>query len=149
MIVAWKLIPRRHRGEAFSGEGARLAAGRWNARGIRAVYLSGSLSLAALEMLVYAGRASFRMPLTLFRVNIPEDVTVETLTKEKLPSNWKEQPPSDSTRRLGTDWIARGTAVALRVPSPLIAEDWNLLINPGHPDFSSLKISKPQVFRFV
>jgi RES domain-containing protein len=148
MIVGWKLLPRRHQGEAFSGEGARIAAGRWNMRGTRAIYLSGSLSLAALETLVYAGRAAFAIPLTVFRVEIPEEIAVETLPAEKLPPNWRQQPPPESTRRLGSEWIARGEAVALRLPSVLIPEDWSLLVNPAHSDFPNFVISKPQIFRF-
>ena len=147
MTVAWKLLPKRHQGEAFSGEGARIAAGRWNSRGTRAVYLSGSLSLAALEMLLYTGRAAFTIPLVVFRVEIPGEIAVETLAPEKLPANWRQQPPPESTRRLGSEWIARGSALALRVPSVLIPEDWNILINPAHPAFSKISISKPQTFR--
>lgn len=148
MILAWKLLPKRHQGEAFSGEGARIAAGRWNMRGTRAIYLSGSLSLAALEMLVYTGRAAFTIPLAVFRVEIPDGVAVETLAAEKLPANWRQQPPPESTRRLGSEWIVRGTAVALRMPSVFIPEDWSFLVNPAHPDFPRIKISKPQIFRF-
>jgi RES domain-containing protein len=148
MIVAWKLLPRRHQGEAFSGDGARIAAGRWNVRGTRAIYLSGSQSLAALELLVYAGRAAFTLPLAMFRVEIPDGVDMDTLPAEKLPANWRQQPPPESTRSLGSDWITRGSAVALRLPSVLIPEDWSYLLNPAHPDFSRVKISKPQIFRF-
>ncbi|MGB7539027.1 MAG: RES family NAD+ phosphorylase [Anaerolineales bacterium] len=148
MMVAWRLVPKRHQGEAFSGEGARIAAGRWNARGTRAIYLSGSLSLAALEMMVYAGRAALSIPLSCFRVEIPDGLSIDSLAPEKLPSNWRQQPAPESTRRLGSEWIARGTAVGLRIPSVLISEEWNLLLNPAHPDFRRIKISKPQILRF-
>jgi RES domain-containing protein len=147
-MVAWRLLPKRHQGEAFSGEGARIAAGRWNIRGTRAVYLSGSLSLAALEILLYAGRAAFSIPLVVFRVEVPKEVAVETLPLEALPSNWRRQPPPESTRRLGSEWVAGRTAAVLRVPSVLVPEDWTLLLNPAHPDFSKIIIAKPQVFRF-
>jgi RES domain-containing protein len=148
MIVGWKLLPRRHQGEAFSGDGARIAAGRWNQRGTRAIYLSGSMSLAALELIVYAGRASFTLPLAMIRVEIPDGIGVDALPAEKLPLNWRQQPPPESTRRLGSEWVARGSAVALRLPSVLIPEDWTFLLNPAHPDFHRLKIAKPQIFRF-
>ncbi len=148
MTVAWKLIPKRRQGDAFSGGGARLAPGRWNARGTRAVYLSGSFSLAVLEMLLYAGRAALTIPLVVFRVDIPEGVGVETLILEKLPANWRQQPPPESTRKLGTEWITHGAAVALRVPSVLIPDEWDVILNPAHPDFSKVRIAKPQAFRF-
>jgi RES domain-containing protein len=159
MTVAWRLIPKRHQTEAFSGEGARIAAGRWNARGVRAVYLSDSLSLAALEILLYGGRAALSLPLAAFRVEIADESAIDTLALEKLPSNWRQQPPPESTRRLGSEWIARGVCLpaspgktgaglALRVPSVLIPESCNLVLNPAHPGFSKIKISKPQILRF-
>jgi RES domain-containing protein len=147
-MVAWKLLPRRHQGEAFSGDGARIAPGRWNTRGTRAIYLSGSLSLAALEVLIYTGRAAFGIPMAVFRVEIPDDLPVETLPAVKLPANWRQQPPPESTRRIGSDWLDGGTAVALRIPSALIPEDWSILINPAHPAFGMIRISKPQIFHF-
>ncbi len=147
-MVAWRLLPKKHARDAFSGEGARIAPGRWNLRGTRVVYLNGSLSLAALETLLYAGRAALTIPFYAFRVDIPDDLTVESLSAEKLPANWREQPPPESTRRLGSDWIARGPAVALRVPSVVVPEEINLLVNPAHPDFRKLRIAKPQAFRF-
>jgi RES domain-containing protein len=147
-MLAWKLLPKRHKTDAFSGEGARIAAGRWNERGTRAVYLSGSLSLAALELLVYTGRAAFTLPLVVFRVEIPADGCLEILPVEKLPPNWRQQPPPESTRRLGSDWIARGSAAALRLPSVLINDEWTVLLNPAHADFSKIKISRPEPFHF-
>ena len=147
-MVAWRLLPMRHQGEAFSGKGARIAAGRWNSRGTRAVYLCGSLSLAALEMLVYAGRAALSLPLVFFRVEIPDGVVIETPGLEKLPSNWSRQPAPESTRRFGSEWIARGTAVGMRLPSVLISGEWNILLNPTHAGFSKIRIPKPQRFRY-
>jgi RES domain-containing protein len=147
-MPVWRLLPKRHQADAFSGEGARIAAGRWNERGTRAVYLSGSLSLAALELLVYTGRAAFTLPLVVFRVEIPAGMAVETLPAGQLPSNWRQQPPPESTRRLGSEWIARGSAVALRLPSVLINDEWTVLLNPAHGDFSKIIISRPEPFHF-
>jgi RES domain-containing protein len=147
-MVAWRLIPKKHARDAFSGEGARIAPGRWNLRGTRAVYLSGSLSLAALETLLYTGRAALTIPFMVFRVELPDDLALESLAADKLPSNWREQPPPESTRRLGSEWIARGAAVALRVPSVVVPEENDLLVNPVHPDFRKVRIAKAQFFRF-
>jgi RES domain-containing protein len=148
MTVGWRLVPRKHQRDAFSGEGARIAAGRWNLRGTRAVYLSGSISLAALETLLQTGRAALTIPFVLFRVDFPDDLGIDILPVENLPNNWRQQPAPDSTRNLGSDWIARGAAAALRLPSILVPEECNLLLNPAHPGFVRLRISKPQPFSF-
>jgi RES domain-containing protein len=148
MTVAWRLLPKQRQRDAFSGEGARIAAGRWNPRGARAVYLSGSLSLAALEALLTTGRAALTITYTMFRVDIPAEVAVDSLVLEKLPANWRQQPPPESTRRIGGEWLARGAAAVLRMPSVIVPQECNFLLNPLHPDFGKLIISRPQIFRF-
>jgi RES domain-containing protein len=59
-----------------------------------------------------------------------------------------QQPPPESTRRPGSERIAHGYAVALCAPSVLITEEWDIVLNPAHPDFYKVRISKPQAFRF-
>jgi RES domain-containing protein len=112
------------------------------------VYLCDTLSLAALEILFYGGRSALFLPLAAFRVEIADEGAVETIALEKLPSNWRQQPPPESTRRLGSEWITRGVMLALRVPSVLVPEACDLILNPAHPGFSKIRISKPQILRF-
>jgi RES domain-containing protein len=57
-------------------------------------------------------------------------------------------PRRRATHRLGSEWIAYGAAVALRVPSVMIPEEWDIFLNPARSDFSKVCISKSQAFRF-
>jgi RES domain-containing protein len=148
MKTAWRLLPAKHQHEAFSGEGARIAGGRWSMRGTRTVYLSSSLSLAAVETLLFTGQAALGIPYVVFRIEIPDDVAISDFPISKLPTSWRVEPAPESVKRIGSDWIAAGKGVLLQVPSVVIPQEWNYLANPAHPDFAKLRIAKPEPFPF-
>ncbi|MEW6612437.1 MAG: RES family NAD+ phosphorylase [Pseudomonadota bacterium] len=147
-LVVWRLSKRKHIATALTGIGAREAGGRWNAEGTALVYTSASLALAALELFVHLPRAFAKLDFVSFRIEIPGGIPVESLTPERLPPNWRQQPPPDSTQTLGTRWAAAGTSAVLQVPSVLVPSESNYLLNPAHPDFRRLVIADPESFTF-
>jgi RES domain-containing protein len=146
--MAWRLLPAKHQHDAFSGEGARIAGGRWSMRGTRAVYLSSSLTLAALETLLFTGPAALGIPYMVFRVEIPDDVAISEIPGSKIPTTWRVEPAPESIKRIGSDWIAAGVGALLQVPSVILTKECNYLANPAHADFQKLRISKPEPFHF-
>jgi RES domain-containing protein len=62
--------------------------------------------------------------------------------------DWNRLPPSESTQKIGYKWISRSKFSVLKVPSTIIMEEYNYLINPNHPDFAGMKIGKSQRFKF-
>jgi RES domain-containing protein len=143
---AFRLIKAKHANTAFSGEGARLVGGRWNLPGTPLVYTSDSLSLAALETFVHLQPVDKRIRYVWFRVTIPTNVAIDE--PASLPSSWRASPPSEATQAAGTAWAKRMSGSVLRVPSILVPGEYNLLLNPQHPQFKRLKISKPEPFDF-
>lgn len=142
----WRLVRVRHAIAAFSGEGAARFGGRWNSRGIRMVYASGSLSLAALETLVHLNPL---MPLRYVAIPVDFDVDqLEVLPEAALPKDWAARPPGFATQRLGDAWISRFSAVVWAVPSVIVPGERNYLLNPRHPEFSRLRIGTPESFAF-
>jgi RES domain-containing protein len=80
-------------------------------------------------------------------------VTFETslvfpLSRKKLPQDWDSLPPSESTQKIGQKWIERAKYTILKIPSTVIKEEHNFLINPAHPGFSAIEFGKPQRFEF-
>lgn len=141
---AWRLVREGYRETAFTGEGAAKAGGRWNSRGWRVIYASGSRALAALETLVHLNRsAPYRW--WLFPIAF-DPAWVEILPPEQWPPDWRESPAGGSTQRLGDHWARNRSAPILQVPSVIIPEEPNYLINPAHPDFGRLKIGAPDLF---
>jgi len=132
---------------AFSGEGARRYGGRWNAPGRPLVYASLHLSLAALETLAHADRRRFERDYVAFEVHVPHHLILE-LRDEDLPSDWRARPVSAGARAVGDAWLAQRASAALSVPSVLVPQERNLLLDPGHPRFAEVRIGAPQAFRF-
>ena len=139
MTRAWRIIKSRFAADAFSGEGARLYGGRWNSPGIAMVYTAGSVSLATLELLVHLDNTSVLPSFSICPVDF-DDSLVELLASATLPPDWNQSPPPTSLRTIGDDWISRGSSVVLRVPSAVIENENNYLINPAHTDFKKLVI---------
>jgi RES domain-containing protein len=144
-LRAWRLVKERHAETAFDGEGARLYGGRWNSPGKRVVYTSGALSLAALETLVHLDPALSLPRFLAFSVHIQES----DITSVMLPANYAMIGPLPAltiTRQLGDQWIDEGRYLALSVPSAIVPQEFNILLNPLHPRFVSLVISPPVAF---
>ncbi|MGD0506690.1 MAG: RES family NAD+ phosphorylase [Terriglobales bacterium] len=143
----WRICRRIHAASAFSGEGARLYGGRWNSQGVRMIYTSPSLALAAVETFVHLEPNLQPDDLVSIEANLPDDAAAEHLDLQSLPRKWYELR-DDSLRIFGDRWIRAGTTIALHVPSAAIRGEWNVLLNPAHPDFRTLKIEKPNAFEF-
>ena len=146
MPRAWRIVKEAHAAIAFDGEGARLFGGRWNSRGVRMVYASATLSLAALEALVH-----LNPPVTLRYVALPinfDESLLDILPAARLPADWASEPPRSSTQALGDQWVKQARSVVLQVPSAIIPSEPNFLLNPTHPSFRKIRIGKPRPFSF-
>ena len=146
MIRCWRLVKAKHAATAFSGIGARLAGGRWNHPGEPVVYVSGALSLTALELFVHLGpRPANALDLTAIPVEIPEGLISEP---PALPANWRGQPPPTETKTIGSKWLRSGASCVLRVPSVLIPVESNFVLDPTHADFAAISIGPAEPFSF-
>jgi len=142
MPNAWRLVHRDYLGSAFSGEGARLAGGRWNSEGFAVVYTAGSLSLAMLEIIVHL---EFKEALKLYKA-IPVAMKaseVEAVGLAGLPDGWNGAVPQPHTMLAGNHWIRGLSSPVLRVPSAIVPTESNYLLNPAHPGFRTLDIGEP------
>jgi RES domain-containing protein len=79
----------------------------------------------------------------LTAAQVPEGL-IETLQPRDLPDDWRTTPETNSTREIGTKWVAEGRSAVLAVPSVVVPSEFNYLLNPAHPDFSKIKIGKPK-----
>lgn len=125
----------------LSGEGGRIASARWHSAGQRIVYLAESPAVAMFEALVHLEYDVDDFPdeFTLIRISAPDSLKVSFLDPFENP-DWREQPKF--TRSIGDVWLAsRGTPLA-RVPSAVVPQAWNYLLNPEHPDAKLVKIEE-------
>jgi len=143
----WRICRRRYAAEGASGMGARLYGGRWNNRGVRVVYASTSLALAAIETFVNLEPNLQPKDLVSIEGDIPDALQIARVDPKTLPGNWRETR-DESLRRVGDDWIRAGRTAALLVPSAAIHGEWNVLLNPAQSDFSKIKFREPEPFEF-
>lgn len=128
------------------GAGAALGGGRWNHKGTPMLYCGATASLCALEVLVHS--EDIPEDRVVISAVIPDDVPVETVSGVGLPADWNADIHPHSTRNLGTEWAAQNRSVVLSVPSAVVPDERNYLINPRHSDFKKIKFSKPKPFVF-
>ena len=144
MLTVWRMVTVRFAGSAFSGDGARLYGGRWSSKGIALVYTAASQSLATLEMLVQD--SPLRAHYVMIPARIPQAVTIERLKAQELPANWRDIALREELQAMGTQWAQKKSSAVLAVPSAVIPDETNYLLNPLHPDFKRIEIGKPQKF---
>ncbi|MBV8340448.1 MAG: RES family NAD+ phosphorylase [Candidatus Eremiobacteraeota bacterium] len=143
LVRVWRLVRKRRLADAFTGEGARLAGGRWNSPGVRVVYTSASLALAMLEYFAHTSLVHAPKDVMAISADVPDDVSRESVAIAKLPARWQRyDPPVEALRTLGDAWIARGKTAVLVVPSAIVTVENNYLLNPLHPDIARVKIGK-------
>ncbi|MDP1606425.1 MAG: RES family NAD+ phosphorylase [Rhodocyclaceae bacterium] len=147
-LTLWRIVKTRHAASAFDGEGARRFGGRWNPRGLPAVYLGGTLSLAALETLVHLTAADARLCFVALPLHVPDDIVITELPTTALPAHWRSEPPPPATQAIGGEWLKSGSGLLLKTPSVIIPAEANYLLNPLHPDFGRTRIGTPQPFGF-
>lgn len=142
MIQAWRIVHQDYRSSAFDGEGARLVGGRWNSEGTPVVYTAGSLSLALLEIIVHL---EIKEALKYFKA-LPvlfDESLIQALALGTLPLLWGSTPPLFSSKAVGDKWVKENQSAVLCVPSAIVPQEKNYLLNPHHPDFSFISIGDP------
>jgi len=147
-LTVFRLGKSVYRAQLFSGDGGLFASGRWTPRGQYVVYTSASISLAILEYTVNYRRRGWVPATVLGRASIPTGLSIEAISIEELPPGWFAADPPPQLQKIGSDWLRRGDSAVLRVPSAVVTEEWNYLLNPRHADFAKLEIDSPQPFDF-
>jgi RES domain-containing protein len=144
----YRLTRRRHLNE-FSGKGAALFGARWNSKGTEVIYAAESRALAMAEVAVHLSLDNLPADFVMLTIDIPDEVSIApTITPEELESNWNIFPHSTSTQITGDNFVRENRHCVLRVPSAVVKGDYNIIINPNHPDFSLVRIIGEDDFPF-
>ena len=143
----WRIYRHAFAAGAATGEGARLYGGRWNSPGISVVYAATSLALAAVETFVNLDPNLLPNDLESIEGEIPDEPEIPRVDETTLPPKWYVTR-TEPLRKIGDRWTSQGKSVALLVPSAAIRGEWNILLNPGHPDYRKMKFKKPVPFEF-
>lgn len=129
-------------------EGARLHGGRWNPIGHGALYAGTTIEICALEKFVHLGLVP-HPPLVLVAVDVPDDAALYFQPDLKdLPAAWSELPVSAQAQAFGRTWLEPARTLVMLVPSAIIPESTNAVINPAHPAFAQVRLTIVRDFSF-
>jgi RES domain-containing protein len=133
----------------LSGNGSRLFGGRWNSEGFYALYSAANRSLALLETLAHSPSKLFRYKIyILVTVFIPESISIEILKEKDLPANWDALDIQHVTQKIGDKFLLAQKSAVLQVPSVLMPEEYNYVINPLHPSMKEMKVIHKRKIKF-
>jgi len=145
-VIAWRIgsDTRDYQSDDLSGAGAAATGGRWNSAGQSCVYAASSRALAALETLVHMPPEALPLNRYLVAIEIPDAVWNARLqsTSAALSVGWDAQPPGQVSVDFGDRWLLSRASAILLVPSVVVPEEANVLINPAHPDATHIRALK-------
>jgi RES domain-containing protein len=138
----WRIAKHTRQFDAadLSGGGAKLTGGRWNSKGRAVVYASSTIALATLETIAHLGDNIAIRNAFLVKIEVPAAVwrSREVVEASELDVTWLAEPPGSTTIKFGDKWLDIKTAPLLLVPSVIVPEEYNVLINPAHPGSAKL-----------
>ena len=146
-MIVYRLAKKRFCND-LSGKGAELAGGRWNSKGMAMLYTSQSRALCLAEIAVHLPFGIVPIEYYLVEIDIPDSASITEINAQQLKKDWNSFPHSSETQQLGNDFIFKGKALVLKVPSAVVQGDFNYLINPKHAEFQQIKIKNTELFSF-
>lgn len=138
MSIWYRASQSSHVKHVFSGDGGLFTAARWNYLGRKVIYCSESISLCTLEWLSHNGLSVSGFDYYRYSITIP-DKLIKKFTPTQLPSEWNMTPATNITREFAELHLFSSEKwLALALPSVLVPEEFNLIINPLHDSFSKI-----------
>jgi RES domain-containing protein len=126
---------------SLSGDGGLIFSARWNNRGKRIVYLADHPASALLEVIVHLEVRAENIPdeYQLLKIEVPDDLAIDDAGQSELPPDWRDRV--SLTQEIGDIWVNEGSTSLLRVPSAIVPETNNYLLNPAHADAARIVIA--------
>ena len=146
-MLIYRLCKQRYSDTVLSGNGGLQADGRWHTQGRSVVYCTTSEALAVLELRVHVGNYLPRDTFVMHQIDIA-DAHLAVLDAAQLPEGWNAVPHSPVSQRVGDEWLAGNRSAALRVPSIHSSTEFNVLLNPQHPQHAETTVKRRWEYRF-
>jgi len=141
-------LAREKFSKELAGKGAALKGARWNSIGVELIYTALNRSLAMAEVAVHFTLATLPPDYMMITISIPDEIAILKLSKSDLPANWNEFPHPVATQSIGDKFVSDNKFCVLIIPSAVTQGDYNVLINPNHPDFTKIHIVAIEKFPF-
>ncbi|MGQ5523045.1 RES family NAD+ phosphorylase [Chitinimonas sp. PSY-7] len=146
-MQAWRICDARYAHD-LSGSGAAIYGGRWNPVGTPAVYVALNPATAALETFAHLGNHD-KQQRVLVTLTLPDEPTLYThLGESDLPAGWDSLPPGPASMECGEQFLLSAAHLGLVLPSILVPEARNIVLNPRHPGFAQVTVAQMRPFTF-
>jgi RES domain-containing protein len=146
MVIIWRIgtDTPTYVAEDLSGRGAETTGGRWNKKGTPMLYASSSRALACLETLVHlAGGDPLPLNRYLVELTVPDGLwKTRAVFDPTAHVGWDAEPAGKISIDWGDEWARSGASLLAEVPSVVVPEETNIIVNPAHVDISRIAIKK-------
>lgn len=150
--VVWRIATEtlNYSADDLTGTGAKVTGGRWNRPGTALLYCAENIALASLETFVHFNASTLPLNRYLVRIDIPDDVwnAAVVLTATSAPVGWDAIPTSKVSLDAGDAWAASAVSALILVPSVIVPEEHNVLINPIHAHAKTITASKVRKWQY-
>jgi RES domain-containing protein len=123
-------------------------AARWNRTGQFVLYTAATRALACLENVVHRSGEGLTADFRVMSIDVPDSLSIEVVPIDTLPTDWYDFQRYDTCQRIGGEWLQQRRSAVLKVPSAIIPNESNYLLNPAHPDFSRINLVRTERFVF-
>jgi RES domain-containing protein len=144
VIRAWRIATDTpgYTADDLTGAGAKISGGRWNRPGSPLLYCASNISLAVLETFIHLGAGGLPLNRYLVELAIPDAVWQRAITLDAPPVGWDAIPTGKVSLDEGDRWLKANRSALLLVPSVIVQEEWNVLVNPMHADAGAIMARK-------
>ncbi|MBC8004401.1 MAG: RES family NAD+ phosphorylase [Verrucomicrobia bacterium] len=146
-MIVYRIAKKEH--AALDGLGGLYGPGRWHKKGNLVIYTSEHASLAAWEKIVHVASVE-NLPegFYLIKIELPETIVIQEVPKKIFVKGWNGFPFINETVDYGTSFLKAKEHLALKVPSVIIPDEYNIILNPLHPDINRCGIISMKPFTF-
>jgi RES domain-containing protein len=145
-MLIYRITSTRYTND-LSGEGAKIYGGRWNHVGTPCIYAAATRALALLELTVHVKMHLIPLDLSFVTIEVPDHST-KIYKPSQLPVDWKSFPHPKTTRDFGTDFLNANKFLIYQLPSVVVEEEMNYIINPGHPDIKMVEVKEVKGYQY-
>ncbi|MCD8540431.1 MAG: RES family NAD+ phosphorylase [Leadbetterella sp.] len=137
-MLVYRIVHKKYADSLFASG----MEGRWNSEGRKVLYTSGSISLAYLETLHHRRGLGFNNDFRIMVIYLPSHASFQDIASSQLPAGWRSFRNYEFSQHIGDDWFNRAEHLCLRVPSAVVPENQNVVINTLHKDYKKVTLAE-------
>lgn len=117
-------------------------SGRWNGAGRKVIYTAESIPLAFLENMIRRKGVGFNGDFKTMIIEIPDASRITGIAASSLPGGWRDFHDYTFCQAIGNKWYDAGDTPVLKVPSAVLPDNFNYVLNATHPEYKKIILLK-------